>query len=174
MPHSIKILSATLEVLADYWRDQGIIAVADKSWNLQAVARANGVTLPDDFVHLYNCSNGMRLNAELYQDFDKDYFYFLSAEELRTETRDLIVDSMRGIEKRSTSVTVFVDYMHCSWEYGFIPNPTGAGYLIGIIGDIKTFKVITSSLATFLSLYMEDAQVLYDHQVSATDSPGTV
>lgn len=31
------------------------------------------------------------------------------------------------------------------------------------MGTSNHFKVITSSLATFLSLYMENAQVLYDY-----------
>ncbi|MBH8570171.1 hypothetical protein KB206_14870 [Microvirga sp. STS02] len=163
MPNSIKILSATLEVLADFWRDQAILAVPDKSWNPQAVAQANGVTLPDDFVALYTCSNGMNLSLERSQSTDKAGFYSISVEELRTEQRELVVDSMSGTETIITSVTPFFDYMHWSWQYAFIPNPTGDGYQIGIMSTDTSFKVITSSLATFLSLYMENAQVLYDY-----------
>jgi hypothetical protein len=166
MPHSVKILSATLEVLAGYWRAQAILAVPDDSWNPQAVARTNGATLPADFVQLYNCSNDMGLNHELYQTTDKNGFYFHSAEELRAEYCELVIDSMRGTETVSANVMVFVDYMHCSWEYGVIPDPNSTGYLIGIVGNPSQFKAITSSLATFLNLYMEDAQVLYDHRIA--------
>ena len=163
MPHSSKILLATLEALAEHWCNQGILAIPDELWNPQAVAHANGVTLPDDFAQLYRCSNGMKLNPDIYQDFDKDCFYFLSAGELRTEQRDLVIESMRGIQAITTGVTVFVDYMHWSWQYAFIANPAGEGYQIGIMASSNRFKLITSSLATFLSLYMEDALVLYDY-----------
>ena len=105
----------------------------------------------------------MHLNLERSQRTDEAGFYFLSAEELRTEQRELVIDSMGGIEVITTSVTPFFDYMHWSWQYAFIPNPAGNGYQIGIMGNPDTFKVITSSLAIFLSLYMEDAQVLYDY-----------
>lgn len=163
MAHSIKILSAVLEVLADYWRDQAILAVPDKSWNPQAVARANGVTIPDDFVALYTCSNGMNLSVECSQSTDKAGFYFLPVEELLTEQRELVVDSMSGTATITTNVTPFFDYMHWSWQYAFILNSTGDGYQIGIMSTDTSFKVITSSLATFLNLYMENAQVLYDY-----------
>lgn len=119
MQHSLNVLLAVLEELEEHWRSQAILAGPDNARNPQAIAQANGVTLPDDFIHLYDCSNGMRLNAELYQDFDKNCFYFLSAEELRTEQRDLVIDSMRGIQAITTNVTVFVDYMHWSWQYGY-------------------------------------------------------
>jgi hypothetical protein len=163
---SQNILLATLDALADYWCSQKMLATPDESWNPQVVASANGVTLPDDFVQLYRCSNGMRLNTEQYQDFDDNCFYFLCAEELCSEQRVIVIESMRGVETISTNVIVFVDYMHWSWQYGFISNPYGDGYLIGIMGTHNEFKVITSSLATFLNLYMEDATVLYDHHIS--------
>jgi hypothetical protein len=163
MPHSLKILSAVLEALADYWREQAIFAQPDKSWNPQAVALANGVTLPNDFAQLYRCSNGMDLNCEPYQTTDKEGFYFLSAEELRVEQLELVIDSISGTETITTDVIPFFDYMHCSWQYAYIHNPSGDGYRIGIMATPNSFKVITSSLATFLSLYMEDAQVLYDY-----------
>ena len=105
----------------------------------------------------------MALNGELFKSTDKEGFYFLSAEELRTEQRELVVDSMSGIKTITTRVTPFVDYMHWSWQYAFISNPTDDGYQIGIMSTDTSFKVITSSLATFLSLYMENAQVLYDY-----------
>lgn len=128
--------------------------------------------LPDDFVQLYRCSNGMHLNTEQYQDFDDNYFYFLCAEELRSERKELVIESMRGVETIATDVIVFVDYMHWSWQYGFVANPYGDGYLIGIMGTPNEFKVIISSLATFLNLYMEDAIVLYDHHISTTVKQG--
>ncbi|GAB3859662.1 hypothetical protein GCM10028822_36550 [Hymenobacter terrigena] len=100
---------------------------------------------------------------ERHIDTDEEGFYFFSVEELRTEPRELLIDSMLGVKTVSTSVTAFVDYMQWSWQYAFIPNPTGDGYQIGIMPTHNRFKVITSSLATFLSLYMENAQVLYDY-----------
>jgi hypothetical protein len=161
MRPSPKILSAVLEDLAEYWRNQAILAIPEKTGDAMAVAQANGVLLPPDFVQLYQCSNGM--HPKRYCDTDEKGFCFLAAEELRTEQRELVVDSMTGITVLSTDVTVFVDYMQWSWQYAFIPGAAGDGYQIGIMATSTNFKVITSSLATFLSLYMEDAQVLYDY-----------
>ena len=124
------------------------------------VAQANGVRLPSNFVQLHQCSNGMQ--PKRYCDTDEKGFHFLSAEELRTEQRELVIDSMTGITTVSAEVTVFVDYMQWSWQYAFISNTATDEYQIGIMGNSNEFKVITSSLATFLSLYMENALVLYD------------
>ncbi|MFD2717117.1 hypothetical protein ACFST9_00220 [Hymenobacter monticola] len=60
-------------------------------------------------------------------------------------------------------LTVFVDYMLTSWEYGLLPAASGTGYEIGILPVRSVFKVITTSLATFLNLYLEDAPVRYDY-----------
>ena len=173
MPYSIKILSATLEALVDYWRNQEILAVPNEQWNAAVVAQANGVVLPVDFISLYQCSNGMYIDlAKRYVDTDEKGFLFFSVEELRTEPRELVIDSITGIKTVSTRVTVFVDYMQGSWQYAFIPNSMGDGYLIGIMPTQNKFRAITSSLATFLSLYMENALVLYDYgDLYATPQP---
>ena len=52
--------------------------------------------------------------------------------------------------------------MHRSWEYGFVVDASGEGYLIGSIPRADEFKVLTSSLTTFLQWYLADADELYE------------
>lgn len=156
------ILLATLDALHQHWRHQSLLPALKPTADVVAIAKRNGVSLPADFSALYQCANGMALTG--YRDFDEEGFYFPPVEALRCETQDLLVYSGRGVDRVATTLTVFVDYMHTSWDYGFIPTASGTGYEIGIRPCLGEFKVITTSLATFLNLYLEDALVLYDYR----------
>lgn len=163
MPNTI--LLATLDALCQHWQAQSLLPAPDLTADVVALAKRNGVSLPADFAALYQRANGMALTG--YQDFDKEGFYFPPVEALRSEPQELLVCSGRGpegVERVTTTLTMFVDYLHTSWDYGFIPAASGTGYEIGIRASLGEFKIITSSLATFLNLYMEDALVLYDYR----------
>lgn len=156
------ILLATLDALQQHWQHQSILPALEPTADVVAIAQRNGVSLPADFAALYQRANGMALTG--YQDFDEEGFYFPPVEALRSEPQELLVYSGRGVDRVATTLTLFVDYMHTSWDYGFIPTASGTGYEIGIRPCLGEFKVITTSLATFLNLYLEDAMVLYDYR----------
>jgi hypothetical protein len=163
MPNAI--LLATLEALCQHWHGQSLLPTPDPTADVVAAAKRNGVSLPADFAAFYQRANGMALTG--LKDFDAAGFYFPPVEALRSEPQELLVCSGRGpggVERVTTTLTVFVDFMHTSWDYGFIPAASGTGYEIGIRPNLGEFKVITTSLATFLNLYIEDALVLYDHR----------
>jgi hypothetical protein len=156
------ILLATLDALQQHWQHQSLLPALEPTADVVTIAKRKGVWLPADFAALYQRANGMALTG--YQNFDKNGFYFPPVEALRAEPQALLVYSGRGIERLTTTLTVFVDYLHTSWEYGFIPMASGTGYQIGIRPCLGEFKVITTSLATFLNLYLEDALILYDYR----------
>ncbi|WP_019948612.1 SMI1/KNR4 family protein [Hymenobacter aerophilus] len=160
MPNAI--LLATLDQLMQHWQSRSLLPTTRPVNDVEVMARQQGVTLPADFLALYQRSNGMAFTYP--NGVESEEFYFLPVEDLRSKQEDLLVYSGRGAKQITTTVTVFVDYMHRSWEYGFITAESGPGYEIGIMAIGGEFKVITNSLATFLSLYLEDAMVLYDYR----------
>lgn len=159
MPNAI--LAATLDALQQHWQNQSLLPAPDPTADVVAIAQRNSVTLPADFAAFYQRANGMALTYP--NDFDAEGFYFPPVEALCSCPQELLIYSGRGVDQLTTMLTVFVDYMHTSWEYGFIPTASGTGYEIGIRPSRGEFKVITTSLATFLNLYLEDALVLYDY-----------
>lgn len=167
------ILLATLDALCEHWHRQSLLPTAGPTADAAALAQQHGVTLPADFIAFYRRANGMTVTST--KDTDDEGFYFLPVEALRATTEDLRVYSGRGVHQVVATLTVFADYLHASWWYGFIPAASGTGYEIGILPARGVFKVITTSLATFLNLYLEDAQVLYDYPneaLSGFSEPG--
>ncbi|WP_324679281.1 hypothetical protein [Hymenobacter sp. GOD-10R] len=154
-------LAIMLSALSAFWKQQAITCPPVELPYVQAIAEANKVILPPDFEQLYRTVNG---TPDLYPNFlDDRYCSFLPVEALRTEEKEVLVIACNTATLKTERVTVFVDYMHRSWEYGFIVNDN-ENYQIGIIPTNDVFKVITTSLATFLEWYIADADVLYDYR----------
>lgn len=156
------ILLATFDQLFQHWQRKSLLPTTWPVNDVVAIAQQQGVTLPTDFVALYHRANGMAFTYP--NGIESEEFYFLPVGELRSKQEELLVYSGRGVKRVTTTFTIFVDYMHRSWEYGFIPADSDTGYEIGILAIDGEFKVITTSLATFLNLYLEDAMVLYDYR----------
>jgi hypothetical protein len=151
-------LSEVLSVLLASWQRQGI-ACPPSEGDVRQVAIANGVRLPADFVQLYRAANG---TPELYpNEMDENYCSFLPVEALRTEEKRWRVLTAEAETMERAGVTVFVDYMHRSWEYGFLVEANGLDYRIGRLAGGSVFQVLTTSLSQFLRWYVADADELY-------------
>ncbi|WP_400191261.1 hypothetical protein [Hymenobacter sp. B81] len=154
-------LSAVLADLASSWQRQGIAGPALPAAYVKEVCAVRGLILPPDFHQFYCAVNG---TPGLYPNWlDEKGFSFLPIEALETRRGLLHIIPDNVTTKARQQVTVFVDYMHRSWEYGFIAAENETGYLIGIIPSEGIFKVLTSSLTTFLAWYLRDADELYDY-----------
>lgn len=153
-------LSANIQALVQRWTRQHIACPPAAMDYVHQVAATNRVALPPDFIQLYSTANG---TPALYPNWlDENYCSWLPVEALQTESREWTVVTDEGVIRGKADVTVFVDYMHRSWEYGFIAHENGEGYLIGIIPTADLFKVLTLSLDTFLQWYIADADELYE------------
>ncbi|UOQ69481.1 hypothetical protein [Hymenobacter volaticus] len=127
---------------------------------VQQVITAHGVTLPADFVAFYSKANG---TPELYPEgVDENFCSFLPVEALQTEVQEWLVVTAKAATRQQARVTVFISFLHACWEYGVLTEDQGEGYRIGILPGANEFVVLTTSLATFLQWYVEDADVLYD------------
>jgi hypothetical protein len=158
-------LPPVLEALALYWQAAPAYERARPAAELapgeSLEERLLALGLPADFEHFYRAPAGGARALPRYA-MEED-FHFLTVAELHACEKDWLVVSGAGAAKEWARVTVFVDFMETSWEYGVMADPAG-GYRIGILAWPGEFKVITRSLATFLCLYLEDALVLYDHR----------
>jgi len=165
--HDSNELLEMIQIQALSWRRQGIACPPIKLSHAQAILAANRVVLPPDFVQMYCVANG---TPELYPNWlDKNYCSFLPLEKLHTEYKKWVVVDTEAAKTDYLGVTVFVDFMHRSWEYGFIRDASAGTYKIGIMAGDSEFKVLTNSLATFLKWYLEDADTIYDYSHSFTD-----
>lgn len=152
-------LSETLSVLTESWRRQGIVCPPALLADVRREATTNGVALPADFVQLYSSANG---TPELYpNELDERYCSFLPVEALRSEENVWRVTTAGMEAPERAVVTVFVSFMHRSWEYGFLVEPNGQDYRIGRMPGDNAFEVLTNSLSTFLQWYVADADELY-------------
>ncbi len=153
-------LRIAVDRLSRFWQGQSIFSPSLELPYVEKMALARGLALPPDFVYLYCSANG---TPELYPNhMDVNYCSFLPVEALCINHRKIRVTTEGRATSEQAGVIVFVDFMHRSWEYGFIPNADGVGYRIGIVVNPNEFKVITTSLAEFLSLYVADSDILYD------------
>jgi hypothetical protein len=166
-------LPLVLEALTLYWQAAPAYERAPPAAELAPgeafEKRLLALGLPADFEHFYRAPVGGARALPLYAV--EENFHFLTAAELRSCEQDWLVVSGAGAAKERARVTVFVDFMETSWEYGVMADPVG-GYRIGFLAWPGEFKVITRSLATFLCLYLEDAPVLYDHRNPYVPDPG--
>jgi hypothetical protein len=108
------------------------------------------IKLPKDFQKLYENVNGT-------VDCDHEGFLFYRWEDITTMGKKFSL-------KRNDefyNVLIFIDYMQASWWYGVAIK--GDSYEIGIIANERRFKPITNSLETFIDLYIEDSEILYDY-----------
>ena len=159
MPPAHPSLTEILTVLTESWRRQGIACPPAPLADIRRVATASGVVLPADFMQLYRTANG---TPELYPNYlDEQYCSFLPMEALRSEENVWAVKTAGVEAPEQAAVTVFVDYMHRSWEYGFLVDPNGQDYRIGRMPGEKEFEVLTNSLSTFLQWYVADADEFY-------------
>jgi hypothetical protein len=167
MTSSNTALSTIIQALVQSWTRQSIVCPPVALPYVKQVAAANGVVLPPDFVQLYRAANG---TPELYPNhMDENYCSFLPVEALKTELKDWLVITAEAATLERVGVTVFVDFMHRSWEYGFIGDANGGDYRIGIMPGADEFKVLTTSLTTFLQWYVGDADALYDYSHPFTE-----
>jgi hypothetical protein len=159
MPSARQSLSEILSVLTESWRRQGIACPPAALADVRRAAASNGVVLPADFEHLYTAANG---TPDLYpNELDERYCSFLPLEALRSEANVWTVRTA-GVEmSERATVTAFVDFMHRSWEYGFLVEANGQDYRIGRLPGGQAFEVLTTSLSTFLHWYAADADELY-------------
>ena len=159
MPSSRLSLSETLVVLTESWQRQGIACPPAALADIRLVAATNGVVLPADFVQLYSTANG---TPELYpNELDEQYCAFLPVEALRSEANEWAVITTEVEAPERAEATVFVNYMHRSYEYGFLVEANGQDYRIGRMAGGKSFQVLTHSLSAFLQWYVIDADELY-------------
>lgn len=156
-------LSKILPVLIGSWQRQGIACPPAALPDIRRVAATNDVALPADFVQLYGAANG---TPYLYPNYlDDRYCSFLPVEALRTEKKVWLVKTAGVTTPEQVGVTVFVDFMHRSWEYGFLVEANGQDYRIGWMPRDDEFEVLTNSLSTFLEWYVADADELYGEGV---------
>jgi hypothetical protein len=159
-------LAETLTALSGFWKRQGVACPPLDLLYVLKVSAENGVVLPPDFVQMYCALNG---TPELYPNWvDDNFCSFLPIEALHTELKKLLVVTAEGAKVEHAKVTLFVNFMHHSWDYGFIADADGEDYQIGIMPVDDVFKVLTTSLKTFLNWYVEDADILYDSNYPAS------
>lgn len=78
MPNAV--LHAILDALCQYWLSQSLLPSPNPAADVVALAQAKGITLPADFVALYQRANGMVLTFP--KDHDDNGSNFLSVGKL--------------------------------------------------------------------------------------------
>jgi hypothetical protein len=91
-------------------------------------------------------------------EIDEEGFLLYPVKALRSVANEVQDCSIPNKEQ----LVVFAEYMHKSWWYG-VELQEGDHYVIGMIPDTASFKPITTSLAEFIELYLEDSPQLYDY-----------
>ena len=153
-------LADVLGTLSKFWLSQSIVPSALDLQYVRAISQANGVKLPPDFEQFYCLLNGM---PDVFpHDMDSEGYAFWQIERLSAVQKEWVIITQETATIESVAATVFADYLISCWEFGFIADSIGDGYRIGIMAFGNEFKVISTSLAGFLKLYMKDADVLYD------------
>jgi hypothetical protein len=137
--------------LIDYWKKNNLsisrIGIAD----LNNILNIKRFFLPNDFKELYVYANGI-------DDCDSEGFLFYKIEDLETMGEKFSLDKGSDLY----NIVLFADYMQQSWWYG-IKLIHNENYEIGIVATSLKFKKIANSLSDFITLYLEDSQILYEY-----------
>jgi len=152
----MEIIEKSARQLLKFWKNQKIISPPNSLDDILHFEFSRNMQLPEDFRQLFMMTNGM---VNLFPNyFDEEGFLFYPLEELTTLEDEL------NITRDSTDehILIFAEFMHKSWWYGVKFSKIVDNYEIGIIPEEDKFKVITRSLAEFISLYMKDSPILYE------------
>lgn len=145
-----------IHLLIAYWKKQGIKITPGTIDEIASVQRSNKLVIPDDFKFFYSRVNGMK---NFYpNEVDDEGFLFYPVEAIVPVDREFETSDLINKER----IFIFSEYMHKSWWYGF-EIVDDKNYQIGIIPDKSTFVPITSRLAEFIDLYLNNASKLYDY-----------
>jgi len=134
--------------LISHWKKNDILY--STGVELKGTLVNTDIILPTDFQELYKKVNGTI-------DCDNEGFLFYRWQDLLTMGEKFSLAQNDDFYK----VVIFIDYMQASWWYGV--SIEGNNYEIGIIANEKRFKPITNSLNTFIDLYIDDSEILYDY-----------
>ncbi|SHN37623.1 SMI1/KNR4 family protein [Mucilaginibacter sp. OK098] len=136
--------------LLNYWKRNNVSFEYVNPVEVNYMLNRTDITLPKDFQELYKNVNGTA-------DCDHEGFLFYRQEDIITMGKKFSLDK----NDEFYNVAIFIDYMQGSWWYGV--NIEGNSYEIGIIPHKRRFKPIANSLETFIDLYIEDSEILYDY-----------
>lgn len=147
-------LTQAISALVAFWKGQGIPIEGAAESALRNWERQHQVTLPADFVALYQVANGWHSYYPNYSD-QEGYVWYPIEEVVPMEAE------MESRWKGPPSNTfLFADYLTRCWFYGLRISDQGT-YEIGILPSLPEFTPITDSLPHFIALYMADANEMY-------------
>jgi len=155
----LEILKSNINRLIDYWKEQGLAITPNSLRSIDAFESKKHIHLPDDFKEYFSMVNGM--SSYYPNDIDNEGFLFYPLEELVTLQEEF---STEVDVDCNSCILIFAEYMHKSWWYGIRLNDISGTYEIGIIPDKERFKSITTSLSTFIDLYLQNASALYQYE----------
>ena len=144
----VKIMTRLLNDLFEHWGSNGIHCNR-KQKDIQNILVCADIKIPKDFELFYKLTDGT-----LDQDSEGFQFYNI---------KDLIKIGKKFNSKNDLSdIILFADYMLESWWYG-LKQKNEYEYEIGIVATKDTFTPIAKSLDDFITMYIQDADKLYQY-----------
>jgi hypothetical protein len=149
-------LDEVIRRLFIHWNIQGIDTLPFSNKEIEILEQENKMILPNDFIRLYTCINGME---NLFpNETDSEGFLFYPVQAITSAKMEFKNSDL----SQKNNLYVFANYMQKSWWYGLEVIDRN-NYKIGIIPHGNFFKPITNLLSEFLFLYLEDSPRLYNY-----------
>lgn len=155
-------LRQSINSLLEHWEKQGIKSVGRSVDEMALIETKLSISLPQDIKDYFRVVNGME---PLYPNYsDREGFLFYPLEKLTTYEKEFGVKSAKALVGKQC--VIFLDYLQKSWWYGILTeiNESPNNYAIIIIPNTERYKIVATSFAEFIDLYISDSPMLYDHK----------